>query len=294
MAALTLNVPRINDNRPDFNTLTGLWRDVMGAGDGVDVEFDFTHCDFLRPNALVFLGGLTRLIWKRGGTAHILVETLQEKVRVNLLQNGFAHAMGSDALPWQGNAIPYREYSEQDKNTIVRNLKEDWLGRGWISISPALVNEITGQMWEIFANAFEHGRSPVGICCCGQHLPRQGELLLAVADFGVGIPSNVQLFHNPRFTAADSMRWAFERGMSTARQSNFARGMGLDLLKEFIRASGGRMEVFSHDGYARVDAQGERYETLPSYFQGTLAQVCLRCDDRYYRLSNERHSTPFF
>lgn len=294
MTVLTLNIPRINDERRDFNTLARLWKDVMEAGDGEDVHFDFTRCDFLRPNAVVFLGGLARLIWNWGGTVSFLTNTMRDDVRVNLLQNGFAHAMGADTPPWSGNAIPYREYLDQDKNTIVRNLKKDWLGRDWINISPALANEIAGQMWEIFANAFEHGRSPVGIFCCGQHFPSRRELLLAVADFGVGIPSNVRLFHDPHFTAADTMRWAFERGTSTVRQPNFARGLGLDLLKEFVRASGGRMEVFSHDGYACVDAGGESYETLPAFFEGTLVQVCLRCDDRCYWLSNEQPSRPFF
>jgi hypothetical protein len=90
------------------------------------------------------------------------------------------------------------------------------------------------------------------------------------------------------------MCWAFERGTSTAQRPASARGLGLDLLKEFIRASGGRMEVFSHDGYARVDDGGESYETLRAFFEGTLVQVCLRCDDRCYRLSNEQDSRPFF
>lgn len=294
MTVLTLNILRINDKRRDFNTLARLWKDVMEAGDGADVHFDFTRCDFLRPNAVVFLGGLTRLILSRGGTAHLLVNTLQEKVHVNLLQNGFAHAMGADTPPWQGHSIPYREYPEQDKQEIVRMLRDDWFGRGWINVSRALADGILGQMWEIFANAFEHGRSPVGIFCCGQHLPSRRELLLAVADFGVGIPSNVRLFRNPDITAEDAMCWAFKRGTSTAQRPASARGLGLDLLREFVRASGGRMEVFSHDGYARVDPQGESYETLPAFFEGTLVQVCLRCDDRCYRLSNEQPSQPFF
>ena len=46
MTVLTLNVPRINDERWDFNTLARLWSDVMEAGDGADVQFDFTQCDF--------------------------------------------------------------------------------------------------------------------------------------------------------------------------------------------------------------------------------------------------------
>jgi uncharacterized membrane protein len=89
------------------------------------------------------------------------------------------------------------------------------------------------------------------------------------------------------------MRWAFVRGTSTARSLS-PRGIGLDLLKDFIRKNGGQLEIYSHDGYARIDAAAENYQNLPVYFEGTLAQARLHCDDKYYALSNELSSEPYF
>jgi len=294
LTALTIYVPRLNDELCDFNSLANIWKQVIAAGDSVEVTFDFSQCNFLRPNAVVFLGGLARMIHSRGGTARFLIDTLQQAVQLNLLQNGFANAMGAGSPQWQGNSIPYREYFEPDKNGVIQLLTNDWLGRGWINVSQNLANEIVGRMWEIFANAFEHSNSPVGIYCCGQYLRKRKELLLAVADFGVGIPSNVRIFEGqPNMSAQTAMQWALTLGKSTSRLQG-PRGVGLDLLKEFVKATHGRLAIFSHDGYASIDESGETYQNLPAFFEGTLVQVTLRCDDTYYSLSNEMDSAPYF
>lgn len=293
MTTLKIYVPRLNDELCDAYQLARIWRQVDAAGDGAEVVFDFTHCDFLRPNAVVFLGGLARMIHYRGGRARFAVVTMQDKLKMNLMQSGFAHAMGADARPWQGHAIPYQEHIEQDEDAIVESLKRDWLGRGWISVSDALASAIAGQMWEIFANAFEHSETPVGVYSCGQYLPKRRELLLAVADFGVGIPSNVRLRLNQACPGGDAMRRAFALGFTTSRREG-PRGVGLDLLKEFVQKNHGLMLVFSHDGYAKIDAQGERYENLEPFFEGTLVQIRLHCDDKRYMLSKEIDTSPFF
>lgn len=105
LTALTVHIPRLNDGPDDFLALAHIWRQVDGAGDGATVSFDFSGCMFLQPNAVVFLGGLAGLIRHQGGTAKFLVTTMIDRVHVNLLQNGFAHAMGADTEPWLGNSI---------------------------------------------------------------------------------------------------------------------------------------------------------------------------------------------
>ncbi len=266
------------------------------AGDGAAVSFDFSGCAFLQPNAVVFLGGLSRVIHHRGGVARFLLDTMTDPLRVNLLQNGFAHAMGAGTAPWQGNSIPYREYCSQDQDGIAYDLRRNWLGRGWINVSAGLANAVVGQMWEIFANAFEHSSTRVGVFSCGQFFKTRRQLTLAVADFGIGIPSNVRLFlGRPQLSAAEALRWAFQRGNSTTCRLAGPRGVGLDLLKELVRKNNGTMLVYSHDGRAHIDQRGETYENLDPFFEGTLVQIRLSCDDRRYVLSEEAPSqAPFF
>lgn len=298
--AYRLRIPRLNDSRQDFYELSRLWTQVAQVAetnDDAEVVFDFSGCDFLRPNAVVFLGGLARLINQQVGHARLAVETMHNAVRINLEQNGFAWAMGADVQPWRGNSIPFREYfRSEDKDTIMDDyLKSNWLGRGWVNVSHALCNEIAGQMWEIYANAFEHSSTPVGVLSCGQYFPQRRELVLAVGDFGAGIPSKVRDYRdNPGLAGAEAMRWAFSAGTSTVRDSRIGRGLGLDLLKQFIKLNHGRLEVYSSDGYVLIDGSSETYDSLWTCFQGTLVNVSLQCDEKLYMLSYEDDSSPFF
>jgi hypothetical protein len=91
----------------------------------------------------------------------------------------------------------------QDKEILADYLKTKWLGCGWIHVSPSLQDAIVGRVWEIYANAFEHAQSSIGVFSCGQHYPKMKELKLTVVDFGVGIPSNVRLFMRNTNISAD-------------------------------------------------------------------------------------------
>ncbi len=240
---IVLQVPTINDQPHDFDRLFGLWGQVNG--DFLEVVFDFYSCSFLRQNAVAFIGGLARLIQYRGGQVTFRWDTLKQKIFTNLAQNGFLAAFGHHSGPWSGNSIPYREDRLQDKDAVVDYLKLKWLGWGWVHISDRLSDAVVGKVWEIYANAFEHGRSEIGVFGCGQYYPDYHELKLTVVDFGVGIPANVRWHFrgDPRvqqLTAANCLRWAFCRG-TTTNPNGIGRGIGLDLLKEFVQINKGRL-----------------------------------------------------
>lgn len=295
---ITLSIPTINDyTTADFDVLFNLWNQVNN--DNLDVTFEFSQCNFLRHNAVAFLGGLARLIEERHVKVTLDWSTLKNNwVRTNLAQNGFMAAFGHSSGPWSGNSIPYREDLRQDKAVLVDYLKTKWLGRGWVHVSERLRDEIVGRVWEIYANAFEHGQSPVGIFSCGQHYPDHHELKLTVVDFGVGIPSNVRLFFKdkPRaesLSAASCLKWAFQRG-TTTKPNGTSRGMGLDLLKEFVKLNKGKLEIFSHEGYALIDESHEIFMNRQTFFEGTLVNITLRCDESYYHFASETTDEPLF
>jgi hypothetical protein len=134
--SLTLKIPTINDKPRDFDCLFQLCTQVNQ--DCSEVILDFSKCRFLRPNAVAFLGGLTRLITSQGREVIFKRDTLHKNVKTNLQQNGFMRAFCQDITPWQGNSIPYREDLTQNKDELVDYLAEQWLGRGWVHVSPDL------------------------------------------------------------------------------------------------------------------------------------------------------------
>lgn len=285
-------VPTLSDGRDDFFFKSLIWNQSFCDGD--NIVFDFSSCNFLGPNAVVFLGGITRLIQSNNRHVSLAINTMLPKIQMNLQQNGFALMMGSGTAGWQGNSIPYREYVEPNKDTVLKYLTDDWLGRGWINVSQNLKNEIAGRMWEIFANAFEHSLSKIGLVCCGQYFKNKKELVLAVADFGVGIPSNVRRYRGqPALQNGDAMQWAFQKGNST-RVDGGPGGVGLDILKDFVRVSKGSLAIYSHGGYAYIDQNSELYDNHAAHLGCTVVQVKLRCDDTYYCLSNELDSAQYY
>lgn len=291
---LTISVPRLNDHAYDFGRLIGMWKESLGYRR--IVTFEFSGCDFLRPNAVAFIGGLARLIWSRAGLVIFDWESLTDyKVRANLEQNGFLHMFSKPMAPSTGNSVPYREDYESDANAFADYLSDKWLGRGWVHISDALKDEIVDRVLEVYLNAFEHSGSEVGVFSCGQHYPNQHQLTLALVDFGVGIPATVREYWQRQrpghsiglLTASNCLRWAFTSG-ATTRPNGTGRGMGLDLLKAFVQKNKGKLEVYSNEGYALINASGENYSDLQVSFEGTIAYITLNCDERIYCLASEK------
>lgn len=188
-----LIIPTINDEEQDFDCLFQLWQRVniiCNKGTYSKVIFDFSKCKFLRQNAVAFIGGLARLIKYHNIQVILNEKTLQCKIKENLNKNGFLKFFGNCRDYHQGNSIPYREDQEEnkDKDAIVSYLSEEWLGKGHIAVSQELQNAIVSTTWEIYANAFEHSQTNVGVFSCGQYYPHLCKLKLTVVDFGVGIP----------------------------------------------------------------------------------------------------------
>lgn len=290
-----LETIKIDPNINNYDILFDLWKYIDDLS-CPEVEFNFSNCDFLAHHTVAFLGGLANLISnKTGGRFEFDWDTLQEKIRKNLAQNGFITAFSGAGQPWAGNSIPYREDPKSDHDDIIDYLKSKWLGRGWVHVSKRLRDAIVGRVWEIYANAFEHSSSGnISIYSCGQHYPHKHQLSLCVVDFGIGILTNVRNFQGQELSAAEAMQWAFKRGTTTAKPTGPGRGVGLDLLKEFVKLNNGRLEIFSNDGFAKISKNGDYFSRSNKFFGGTLVDITLICDEKLYSFSDEDISRSIF
>ncbi len=285
---IRIEIPTINDAPSDFDKLFELWNKVRGYS--LDIVFDFSRCNFLRPNAIAFLGGLARLVDNRGGQVLFDWKSVNDKVLTILRQNGFAATFEyKDLLGGPGNSIPYREdnaYANNVETNVVNYLKFKWLGNGWVHVSSKLRDAIVGRVCEIYDNAFSHSGSRIGVFSCGQYFWQMQVLKLAVVDFGVGIPMRVRkYFKRQGLDAKFCLTWAFQEGTSTIK--GIGRGNGLSLLKEFVKVNHGTLEVYSQDGYALISDEKENFSNRQSFFKGTVVNITFRCDKRYYQLADE-------
>lgn len=286
-----IRIPTLNDQPQDFDILFKLLQ-YVNNGNRSSYTLNFTDCFFLRPNAVAFLGGLIRLLNSQGLKMDIAWVTVRKEVMITLVQNGFAQAFGYHSSRVQtGHAIPYREDQHEDSDEIMTYLIDHWIGKGWVHVSPRLCAAIAGKLWEIYTNSFEHSHSPVGVFTCGQHFKIKNELVLSVVDFGVGIPHNVKNYLNkdPRAQTLPSdacLKWACTSG-NTTDASGIPRGLGLSLLQEFVKLNNGKLELYSSDGYVKMDCHGEQYGIHSSSFNGTILHLTLICDEKYYHFKDE-------
>jgi signal transduction histidine kinase len=246
---------------------------------------------------VAFLGGLARLIESRLDSVVFDWNTLHDPwVGTTVRQNGFANAFGDSTAPWDGTSIAYREDSIFHPDEVAEYLSEKWLGKGWVHVSEALKNAIVERVLELYVNAFEHSDSRIGVFSCGQYFRQLNQLHLTLVDFGIGIPANVRRYLKKirpdlpaeQMKAGDCLKWAFQR-MRTTKPDNTSRGLGLDLLKSFIRVNRGTLTVYSNDGCAIITAEQESYSSSSPAFEGTIFHIKLTCDETCYRLAGETH-----
>lgn len=292
-------VPHVWDREEDIDSLFAIWQKVVDKGP-LDVTIDFTKCDFLSHIGVAFLGGLARFITFNSGSVFFDWDTVCTRLRKHLETNAFLSTFNNFSVEPRAN-IPYREDQKPSTELVETYLKENWLGGGLINLSESLKNEIVGRVWEIYANAFEHSCSPIGVFSCGQYYPQYEKLELVVIDFGVGIPYNINQYIKKQgidesISSNLALKLAFKDGISTKvdTKSFQSRGLGLELLKEFVRKNKGRLQIFSHDGYAVIDENNEVYLKRKSFFHGTLVNITFMSNQTYYRLANEDIDEPFF
>lgn len=184
-------------------------------------------------------------------------------------------------------AIPFHHSPSQNQAAILNYLGNRWLGANAISMSARLRHEILGTVWEIYANAFEHANSGIGVVAAGtfHKNSKQPRLTLSVLDLGGGIPTKVRRhFKNRRLAPDRAMKWAFTEGTTT---SAGPRGLGLSILKDFLSANAGRLRVLSNDGYALFRDGKETFTRLDWSFPGTLISIVIEADGKHYCFKDE-------
>ncbi len=288
-----LKVPPIYDSTSDFQTLFRIW-DKYNASN--DIRFDFSDCTFIKQNGVAFLAGLSSYIRKKGGTVSIDDDSILPAVKMNLAQNGFLKEITGSIEPWDGNSVPLRKYTSGDIDLIEAYLEERWIGKGWIHASNLLSRKIVGNVIELYVNAFEHSKSEIEVFTCGQRFPQKKNLVLTIIDFGIGIPQSVNNFFKEsgeKYNGIFRLETAFQDGFSTKIRDR-PRGIGLDLLKNFIQKNNGSMDIYSNNEYSHITSNESVYMNKDFYFHGTAINIKLKCDEKYYVIEGESLDQQYF
>jgi len=140
----------------------------------------------------------------------------------------------------------------------------------------ALNVEVNRGLCELFENAFAHADSASGCIAIGQLYPNKQEVQICVCDAGIGIPERVRLagYRFPR--QSEAIAWSLENGTTTRAHDGPPGGLGLFLLRNFVRVNGGTVRIIANRGYYSCSSGSPILTTLPCALPGTLLQFKFR------------------
>lgn len=321
MDRIKIDVPSIRDNLQGNNTLFRLAKFVMDNPVN-HFDFNFRNCAALDQNAVAMLGGLANYVDKhntlknRGVVKGLLlpragvmfeVDSMSQVISEQLIENNFLNNFSKAYFDGyeRGSYIGYREHLDYlDANEIATHLSEEWLTTEKLSMSSELKSAIVSKIFEIYMNAYGHGIKMEGIetplvTSCGQYLKKDRLLRLTVLDFGQGIVKNVRDYlANDKLSDIDALKWALKRGNSTQTDSveeNMPRGLGLDLLMEFVRINQGSLTIASNTVTTHISRDGTSViERLKTPIYGTMVSITINCDNRHYQFVSEQTDENYF
>ncbi|MEK4880111.1 MULTISPECIES: hypothetical protein [Paenibacillus] len=133
---------------------------------------------------------------------------------------------------------------------------------------------------EIFNNINDHSTEHIG-CAFIQHYPKENKICIAISDFGVGIPYNLQKLH-PSLNDAQAIKEAVKQGIST-KSTPRNRGAGLDtLIHNVVLNNMGSVYIHSNYGILECKYKNEGIQMSSRlkrvFYPGTLIEINLRTD----------------
>jgi hypothetical protein len=284
--------PEVRSSFQGFSTLVNLAERVRSL-EYTTIALDISAATWVDANMCAPLGAI---LYRASRNLNMVrFERLPESVQKIFQKNGFlsyyGHAKKADQ--W-GTTIQYQRFERKDDRFFGAYIEQHFKNKAIPDMSDALRKKFWESIFELFSNAVIHSETEMGIFTCGQFFPAKNHIDFAIADLGIGIPQTLINKKGLRLPPEDAIDWAME-GRNTTKTGSIPGGLGLKLLREFIRLNRGRIQVVSHTGYweQRADGNVEK-KTLPHPFPGTVVNIEINtADASIYALSSKQSQNPF-
>jgi hypothetical protein len=224
----------------------------------------------------------------------IVFEYVNSSVCTILRKNGFLKHFGFDHHADSNHTtIPYQKMKPDDGRYFREYVAAQFLNRPELpAMSEGLRKKMTEAMLELFVNAQIHSETR-HIYTCGQFFPKRHTIEFCIADTGIGFKEKFFRRFGKAIPAVDAIRWAVQDRNTT--KVGIPGGIGLALLREFVKLNSGKLQIVSGDGYYEYNREGEKTEKLIKPFPGTVVNVAFRTDDNgNYSLAGEANESDIF
>jgi hypothetical protein len=114
-----------------------------------------------------------------------------------------------------------------------------------------------------------------------------------MADLGIGIRRNVKEKLGLKMTSQEAIEWAMEG--NTTKRGPRPGGLGLKLIREFIKLNNGKLILVSDRGFWHLSAGRVETRRFENSFPGTVVSIEINtADTASYCLSSELDLSDIF
>lgn len=253
------------------------------------VCFDFSRCHFISAEGTAVLSGLKFMRDKKGYKTKIDLNTVVESVKIVLGRWGFlglfeSRSSGGKSVSLIGTTIPIYRQEKLVIEETVDYIDQNILNRTEMpNMSEVLRKEIRKAFFEVFGNIFTHSNSLIGGLVCGQVFPNDKKIQIVFYDTGIGIAKNVAKIESSISSDEKAIEWALRRGTSTLSSESVSRGLGLYLIRMFLKVNEGDFRIYANQGSVKEIAGEQQLQKLEYPIEGTLIdlRINIRNDIKY-------------
>jgi len=290
-----VSLSKINSSFEGFEKLILLYRQARVCRDD-SYEIDMSRVTWFDANMCAPLGAI---LYQYPRKYKIKLSGLRPSLEKLLQRNGFLPNFGFNrekVFDHLGTTIEYQRFEGSDSTAFKDYVSRHFVGKGIPNMSQVLHKKFRESIAELFENAIDHSFTQKGIFACGQYFPNASRLDFSIVDLGIGIKENVKQKLGLNLEPDAAISWAVS-GENTTRQMKDGKpgGLGLKLIKEFIKLNHGKIQIASDAGYWDYDTSGESTRKFSMPFPGTTVNIEINTsDNNSYCLSSELNPEDIF
>lgn len=215
----------------------------------------------------------------------ISLSNLKSKVELILQKNGLLANTVKDTY---NTTMPVVAFDLNEAVSFANYAKKYLNHPAMPKMTAALQMKFFEGVDELFANCELHSKSSIPVIVAGQFFPTHKKLSISISDGGIGMTGSLSNAGYTFPTHEDAIEWAMNND-NTSRHGYIPGGLGLKVLREFVRLNGGQLIIASHGGYWSDSSTGTHKKNFKNLFPGTSVVLEINtADTKKYDLAKKQ------
>ncbi|MFZ4796699.1 MAG: ATP-binding protein [Bacteroidia bacterium] len=269
--------PKLMSDYNGYQILVNLFEQTKTI-EGKTITIDFSNTSWFEANLCAALGAI--LVDLEVKNNQIQLINFSNSVKLILEKNLFLlNFSGKSIEDNYATTIKYQKFEITAEQEFADYLDRELLSQPDLpKMTPMLKRKINRSIYEIYNNAYSHGKC-INVFTCGQYFPNKKKLYFTIVDLGNTIRNNVRKYlNNNEMSGKDCINWAVEEG-NTTRTGSTPGGLGLSLIRDFLKLNEGRIQIISSNGYWEEKKGTILAADFKSPFLGTIVNLEFNLND---------------